>query len=471
MNSGTLLFIQINKKTKAFALSLLLAAVMTAQTASVRGAVASNPSESALLRKSYYSKFIGTEREYWLYLPTGYNDDTQKRWPVIMFLHGRGQRFGDLDGVLKNGPIMEAAVKKRDLPFIIIAPQLHNVPQPPRGEKPKPKKQRVPMVRKSTGGEPNWGRFGPMRGWYELENDLLLILDQTLNEYRADPDSVYLTGLSFGGFGTWYMATNYPERWAAVAPICGAGNPDEVHKIGKLPVWLFQGGRDPRVLPEWSIATAEALDKAGGNVRVTVHEDLAHNCWIRVYAGEDLYKWFLSHKRDKTNTRTPDVVFVPTPQDVVDRMLELAEVKQDDLVYDLGCGDGRVVVTAAKRYGCRAIGYDIDPLRVKESLENVEENNVGHLVKIEQKDIFTLDLSKANVIALYLLADLNVKLIPQLEKLRPGSRIVSHDYGMEGIRPDKVVRLASNEDCGEHKISVDLTAQEDTGKEAGSWYE
>ncbi|MHC4597350.1 MAG: alkaline phosphatase family protein, partial [Planctomycetota bacterium] len=100
-----------------------------------------------------------------------------------------------------------------------------------------------------------------------------------------------------------------------------------------------------------------------------------------------------SHQQVKTELkeiREPDVIYVPTPQDVVDRMLELVKVKKNDLLYDLGCGDGRIVVTAAKRYGCKAIGYDIDPERVKESLENVEKSNVGHLVRIEQKDIFTL---------------------------------------------------------------------------------
>lgn len=150
--------------------------------------------------------------------------------------------------------------------------------------------------------------------------------------------------------------------------------------------------------------------------------------------------------------REPDVIFVPTPQDIVDKMLELAQVKKDDLLYDLGCGDGRIVVTAAKRYGCKAVGYDIDPVRVKESLENVQKNNVGHLAVIEQKDIFTLDLSEANVITLYLLPSLNVKLFPQLEKLKPGSRIVSHDFRMRGIKPDKVLKLYSNEDHDEHKI-------------------
>jgi hypothetical protein len=149
---------------------------------------------------------------------------------------------------------------------------------------------------------------------------------------------------------------------------------------------------------------------------------------------------------------TPDVIFVPTPQNVVEKMLEMAQVKKDDLLYDLGCGDGRIVVTAAKKYGCKCVGYDIDPQRIKESLENVEKNNVGDLVTIEQEDIFTLDLSKANVITLYLLPSLNVKLIPQLEKLKPGSRIVSHDFDMRGVKPDEVVEIKSDEGYREHTI-------------------
>lgn len=157
-------------------------------------------------------------------------------------------------------------------------------------------------------------------------------------------------------------------------------------------------------------------------------------------------------KEEVKERRTPDVIFVPTPQIVVDKMLEMAKVTKDDLVYDLGCGDARIVVTAAKKYGCKAVGYDIDPQRVKESLENVEKNNVGHLVKIEEKDIFTLDLSKANVITLYLLPSLNVKLIPQLEKLKPGSRIVSHDFDMKGVKPDKVVTITSKDGGAEHTV-------------------
>jgi precorrin-6B methylase 2 len=163
--------------------------------------------------------------------------------------------------------------------------------------------------------------------------------------------------------------------------------------------------------------------------------------------------WRKGRPKISKPSREPDVVFVPTPQKVVDKMLEMAEVKKDDLVYDLGCGDGRIVVTAAKKYGCRAVGYDISPKRVKESLENVKKNNVGNLVRIEQQDIFKLDLSKANVITLYLLPSLNVKLIPQLEKLKPGSRIVSHDFDMKGVKPDKTVIIPDeDDDYGDHTI-------------------
>jgi hypothetical protein len=157
-------------------------------------------------------------------------------------------------------------------------------------------------------------------------------------------------------------------------------------------------------------------------------------------------------KQNKKPMRKPDVIFVPTPQDVVDKMLELAEVTKDDLIYDLGCGDGRIVVTAAKKYGCTAVGYDISRRRVKESLANVEKDDIGHLVTIERKDIFTLNLGKANVVTLYLLPELNVKLVPQLERLKPGSRIVSHDFDMKGVKPDQVVEMTSAEDSSEHTI-------------------
>jgi len=137
-----------------------------------------------------------------------------------------------------------------------------------------------------------------------------------------------------------------------------------------------------------------------------------------------------------TRSKDPDVHFVATPHEVVEIMLRLADVKKDDLVYDLGCGDGRIVIAAAKKYGVRAYGFDIDPIRVEESIENVKKEKLEKLVTIKEQDIFDLDLSGASVITLYLLPQLNVKLIPQLEKLKPGSRIVSHDFDMRGVQHD-----------------------------------
>jgi SAM-dependent methyltransferase len=155
---------------------------------------------------------------------------------------------------------------------------------------------------------------------------------------------------------------------------------------------------------------------------------------------------------ERVEKRTPDVIYVPTPQAVVDRMLQVANVTSKDIVYDLGCGDGRIVVTAAKRYGTKARGFDIDPDRVAEAKRNVELNGVEHLVTIEQKDIFTLDLSPASVVTLYLLPELNVKLIPQLEKLRNGSRVVSHDFDMRGVRPAKYFKMGPPELEREHEV-------------------
>jgi len=175
----------------------------------------------------------------------------------------------------------------------------------------------------------------------------------------------------------------------------------------------------------------------------------------------------LEVSEEVSKTREPDVIFVPTPPKVVEKMLEMVKVQKDDLLYDLGCGDGRIVVMAAQQYGCKAVGYDIDPQRIKESLENVEKNKVGHLVTIEQKDIFALDLSDANVITLYLLPSLNVKLIPQLEKLKPGSRIVSHDFDMRGVKPDEVVTVTA-EDGTQHQVYLWTTPLKKESEEQDS---
>jgi SAM-dependent methyltransferase len=138
----------------------------------------------------------------------------------------------------------------------------------------------------------------------------------------------------------------------------------------------------------------------------------------------------------------PEVGPVPTPQPVVDKMLEMAEIKPGDVVYDLGCGDGRILVTAAKRYGVKAVGYDLDAERVRESQLNAKTNGVEHLVTVKQADVFTVELREATVVTLYLLPELNVRLMPKLEQLRPGSRIVSHDFDMRGAVPAVVHRMS-----------------------------
>jgi precorrin-6B methylase 2 len=136
--------------------------------------------------------------------------------------------------------------------------------------------------------------------------------------------------------------------------------------------------------------------------------------------------------------REPDVVYVPTPDSVVKAMMEMAGVKEGDVVYDLGCGDGRIVVAAAKRGARKAVGVDIDPERVREAKENVRSAGVQDRAKIVQGDLFEMDLSDATVVALYLLPDLNLRLRPTLLKLKPGTRIVSHAFDMGDWAPDQV---------------------------------
>jgi tRNA G37 N-methylase Trm5 len=166
----------------------------------------------------------------------------------------------------------------------------------------------------------------------------------------------------------------------------------------------------------------------------------------------------ISLNEDKPKSmRAPDVVYVGTPYDIVSRMLQMAHVKKGDVVYDLGCGDARMLVLAAQKYGTRGFGYDIDPERVKASRENVERNRVGKLVKIFQEDIFKVDISKADVIPIYLLPEMNRKLLPQLEKLKPGSRLVFHDYDLEDMVADQKIHIISNEDNADHTLSLYVT--------------
>ena len=148
--------------------------------------------------------------------------------------------------------------------------------------------------------------------------------------------------------------------------------------------------------------------------------------------------------RPKSNL---DVPYVPTPEAVVSRMLEMAEVKKDEMLYDLGSGDGRIVITAARKYGARGVGYDLDPLRIKESNENAQRAGVADRVRFVQGDLFEADLSGANVVTLYLLPEVNDKLRPKLlRELKPGTRVVSHNYGMTDWEP---LELAEVEVAGD----------------------
>jgi len=143
--------------------------------------------------------------------------------------------------------------------------------------------------------------------------------------------------------------------------------------------------------------------------------------------------------------RSPDVIFVPTPNEVVQKMLELAKVTPNDVVYDLGCGDGRIVITAAQKYGARAVGVDIDPQRISEATANAKAARVTDKVKFIEGDLFETDISEASVVTLYLLTRLNEKLKPKLLKeLRPGTRVVSHAFDMGDWKPDETASVSAS---------------------------
>ena len=178
--------------------------------------------------------------------------------------------------------------------------------------------------------------------------------------------------------------------------------------------------------------------------RVVLGMTLVSLASLAVYADE---------KKKVDLDREPDVIFVPTPQEVVEKMLETAGVKKTDVVYDLGCGDGRIVLTAARKYGCKAKGFDIAKKRIEECKENLakEDKAVQKLASFARADIFETDLGEATVVTLYLLPELNVKLAPQLNKLKKGTRIVSHAFDMKGYKPDKELTVKTKDD-GERTI-------------------
>lgn len=282
-------------------------------------------SPERLERIPYTSEIAGEERDFFLYLPKDYDLNAGKKWPVLMFLHGNGER-GDgkeeLGFSMVHGPLMEAWVQKRDLPFIIINPQLHmfgldtvgidylsnrnpeNIPK--RQEEGTPEREADFPTPYSMSGREHITVFNgelPLSefGWDRVQHDLIDMLDYVLENYDADTSRVYLSGLSYGGFGTWYMGSHYPDRFAAINPIVGWGHPSLMPAIAEaqLPVWAFAGGRDNVVQKEYFFEGLNTLEKLGHKeVLFTVHEDMGHDAWKRIYGGEDIYNWLLSHKKE-----------------------------------------------------------------------------------------------------------------------------------------------------------------------------
>lgn len=280
------------------------------------------PSTEQLLRLPYVSSLDQLKREYFVYLPRGYESQPHKQWPVLFFLHGNGERgdgLGELDYVISHGPLYEAWIQKKDLPFIIVSPQLHmftmgNVPYianrtpaqipqrsaegtPPYGA---PFSTPQPM---SAGEEiKDMSTTPPLLpvGWDQVEQDLLGMITTIQTNYRIDVNRLYITGLSYGGFGTWFMASKHPQLFAAVVPVVGWGHPDLMEPIAKakLPVWAFAAGRDTAVQKKFFYAGINKLEQSGeSEIRFTVHEDMGHDAWKRIYASKDLYDWLLTHER------------------------------------------------------------------------------------------------------------------------------------------------------------------------------
>ncbi len=273
----------------------------------------------------YVSTVDGAAHDFFVYLPKGYGQDPERRWPVLVFLHGDGERGNgreDLDYVLAHGPLYEAWIQKKDLPFIILSPQLPMFGRDTLGISYLVNRDPASIPKRQADGAPPRGQDFPKNlpirslpdnadmsqvpsllpmGWEQVETDVLTMIQSVQSTYKTDARRLYLSGLSYGGFGTWYMASKHPHLFAAVAPVVAWGHPQWMAPIvqAKLPVWSFAGGRDEAISIANFYAGMRALEAFGSSeVRFTVHEDMAHDTWKRVYAGEDLYQWLLAHKKE-----------------------------------------------------------------------------------------------------------------------------------------------------------------------------
>jgi len=214
------------------------------------------------------------EVNYLLFLPAGYKQDKEKRWPLMLFLHGSGERGTNLSKVTVHGP--PKIVKNRpDFPFILVSPQC------PSGQ--------------------SWS-----------DDVLLGLLDEVIKNYQVDENRVYLTGLSMGGYGTWSLGLKYPDRFAAIAPICGGGNilsillPSSGSEaaLKKLPVWAFHGAKDPVVPVEESERMINALKRAGNpNTKIHIYPEAMHDSWTETYNNQELYDWLLQHTRERKSAK------------------------------------------------------------------------------------------------------------------------------------------------------------------------
>lgn len=202
---------------------------------------------------------ITVRTKYLLSLPEKYGQDKQQRWPLLLFLHGAGERGDDLEMVKKHGPPKLAANGKQ-FPFIVVSPQC------------------------------------PWQQWWSPEV-LNALLDEITEKYAVDKGRIYLTGLSMGGFGTWSLAAAHPERFAAIAPICGGGDPKLADRLKNIPTWVFHGALDKTVPLQKSQDMVAAIKAAGGNPKLTVYDDADHDSWTRTYDDPKFYEWLLAQRK------------------------------------------------------------------------------------------------------------------------------------------------------------------------------